>query len=97
MIFSPSKYTLLILVNNGNFSTWPSITEKNITKFLEKSDAVALGHMDKAHINNCYTIMTAHRDSEKKDAEVMLIKHKERTNYIFAEMGDTNTGRIDTD
>ena len=34
-LFRPVKSTLLRAAKNRNFAMWPSITEKNITKFLE--------------------------------------------------------------
>ena len=63
-LFIPVKSTLLRAAKNGNFATWPSLTEKNITKFLAKPEAEALGHMDQAHKNNCSKITTEHTDYE---------------------------------
>ena len=62
-LFIPVNSTLIITDRNWNFATWPSITEKNITKFPAKSEATALGHMDQAHKNTHSTITTVHTDS----------------------------------
>ena len=84
-------------MKNGNFAIWPSLTEKNIIKFLSKSEAAALGHMDPVHKNTHSTIIIAHTYARKEDVEVLPIEHQERKKYIFAEMRDTVTGRIAND
>ena len=81
-LFSPVKYTLLREVNNRKFATWPSFTENNITKFLSKYEAAALGHMDQAHKNACSTRKTAHVYAREEDVEVIPIEHQEIKLYI---------------
>jgi hypothetical protein len=41
--FSPMQDTWLKAIQNGNFSTWPSVTVENARKHLPKSDATAKG------------------------------------------------------
>ena len=62
-LFSPVKSTLLREVKNGNFATWPSLTEKKITTYLAKSEAAALGHIDQACKNTQSTRITSHTDT----------------------------------
>jgi hypothetical protein len=44
--FSPVTDTWLKAIQNGHFSTWPSVTVENVRKYLSKSDATAKGHMN---------------------------------------------------
>lgn len=43
--FSPCTATFVKAIKNGNFATWPGLTEKLVTKFLAPSIATARGHM----------------------------------------------------
>ena len=45
-LFSPAKSTLLQAIQNGNLTTFPGLTYKNVTKHLPHMPATALGHMD---------------------------------------------------
>ena len=62
-LFIPVKSTLLRAAKNGNFATWKSIMENNITKFLAKSESAALGHTYQAHNNTRSTWTMSHTDS----------------------------------
>ena len=55
VLFIPGKSTLLIATNNGKFLMWQSLTDKNITKFIARQEATALGHMYQVHKKNCST------------------------------------------
>ena len=43
---SPKISTLLMAVENNNLTTWPSLSTRNITKYLPKSVETGLGHLD---------------------------------------------------
>ena len=49
--FSPPITTFLKAVKNGNFVTWPGITEQLIKKYLTPSIATAKGHLDQERKN----------------------------------------------
>jgi hypothetical protein len=38
--------TWLKAIQNGHFSTWPSMTVENVRKYLPRSDAMVKGHMN---------------------------------------------------
>ena len=42
----PTKFTLLHLIKDGSFSTWPGLTEKLISKYLPESEITAKGYLD---------------------------------------------------
>ncbi|KAL7427968.1 hypothetical protein ACHAXH_000914 [Discostella pseudostelligera] len=42
----PTKDTLLKSVNNGNFVTWPLLTQHNVSKHFPKSNETIMGHMN---------------------------------------------------
>jgi hypothetical protein len=44
--FSPVQSTLIKAINNSHFATWPSFTAANIRRFLPKSPATTMGHLD---------------------------------------------------
>jgi hypothetical protein len=43
---SPVQDTWLKAIQNGHFTTWPSITVENVRKYLPKYDATAKCHMN---------------------------------------------------
>ncbi len=49
--FSPATSTFLRAFKNGNFITWPGLTEKLITKFLPTSEATIKGHLNQERKN----------------------------------------------
>jgi hypothetical protein len=49
--FSPVPDTWLKAIQNGHFSTWPSVTVENVRKYLPKSDATSKGHMNQIRQN----------------------------------------------
>ena len=65
-LFIPVKSTLLRVAKNENFTTWTSITDKKITKFLAISEDAELGHMYQAHMNTLLTRATAHTDTREE-------------------------------
>ena len=44
--FSPTPHTWIQVVKNGHFKTWPSITVDAIQRYLPKSEATTMGHLD---------------------------------------------------
>ena len=42
----PTKRILLQEIKDGSLSTWPGLTEKLISKYLQESDITAKGHLD---------------------------------------------------
>ena len=44
--FSPTMRTWIQAVKKGHFKTWPGITVKAIQRYLPKSEATMLGHLD---------------------------------------------------
>ena len=65
-LFIPVKSTLLRVAKNENFTTWTSITDKKITKFLAISEDAELGHMYQAHMNTLLTRATVHTDTREE-------------------------------
>jgi hypothetical protein len=49
--FSPSMSTFIKAIENGHFSTWPMLTSENVKKYLPKSEATAMGHLDQQRKN----------------------------------------------
>jgi uncharacterized protein YvpB len=43
--------TWLKAIQNGHFATWPSVTVKNVRKYLPKSDATAKDHINQIRQN----------------------------------------------
>ena len=62
--FSPQVSTFIKAISNGNFLSWPGLTEKLARKFLEPSIATAKGHLDKERKNLQSTRLTT-QDEEK--------------------------------
>jgi hypothetical protein len=44
--FSPSTSRFIKAIDKGNFATWPMLTSENVKKYLPKSEATAMGHLD---------------------------------------------------
>ena len=68
-LFISVNFNLLREAKNGNLSTFPSLTEKNTTKFLEESEATALGHTYQAHKNTKFTQEQRHIHTAEKKKE----------------------------
>jgi hypothetical protein len=49
--FSPVQSTLIKAIDNGHFATWPSFMAANIQRFLPKSCAPIMGHLDQVQKN----------------------------------------------
>ena len=47
--FSPSTNTWLNAIKKGFFQSWPGLTTEVVSKYLHKSPATAMVHMDQTH------------------------------------------------
>ena len=107
--FSPSKSTLIRAVENGNFATWPMFTSHNIKKYLPKSEATTMGHLDQQRKNIQSTRRTQSTTSlTTNSATHGLQAHgtsdpftpiTERTHQTYTDLLDFHspTGQIHTD
>jgi hypothetical protein len=95
--FSPVTDTSIKAIQNGHFATWPSVTVKNVRKYLFKSDATSKGHMNQIQQN----IRSTQPDVEQPAPEPDMVQ-EEKCNYIYAAVMETNqiytdiTGRFPT-
>jgi hypothetical protein len=39
-------------IKNGNFASWPGLTERAVEKYLSKSTATIKGHMNQQRMND---------------------------------------------
>ena len=53
--FSPSTNTWLNAIKKGVFQSWPGLTTEVVSKYLPKSPATAMGHMDQTRKHVRYT------------------------------------------
>jgi hypothetical protein len=77
--------TWLKAIQNGHFSSWPSVTVENVRKYLKKSDA-----MVKGHINNIHQHI---RSTQPEVAEPILeseLAQEGKCNFIYAAIMETN-------
>jgi hypothetical protein len=62
--FSPVKSTWITAIKNGNFSSWPGLTENAVEKHLSKSTSTTKGHLNQQRQNA--------RTTNIKDAKVII-------------------------
>jgi hypothetical protein len=76
--FSPVKSTWITAIKNGNFSSWPGLTEHAVEKHLYKSTSTTKGHLNQQRQNA--------RTTKIKNAQVIVtepdIDHGVKTQYI---------------
>jgi hypothetical protein len=48
---SPVKSTWITAIKNGNFSSWPGLTEHDVEKHLSKSTSTTKGHLNQQRQN----------------------------------------------
>jgi hypothetical protein len=95
--FIPVPYTWLKAIYNVNFAIWPSVTVKNVRKYLPKSDATSKGHMNQIRQNIRFT----QPDVEQSTPEIHMVQ-EDKCNFIYSAVMDTNqiytdlTGRFPT-
>eukprot|EP00978_Attheya_sp_CCMP212_P013058 scaffold32606_cov75-Attheya_sp.AAC.1 len=91
--FSPIKLTWLRAIKDGNFKSWPGLTEELIKKHLPASMNTSLGHMHQTR-QGIRSTKTATTDDNKLDSDLNT-----RTNLCYATIVDPTdpTGNICTD
>jgi hypothetical protein len=89
--FSPVKSTWITAIKNGNFLSWPGLTEHAVEKHLSKSTATKKGHLNQ-QLQNARTtqIKTNNANSQESD-----IDHGIKTQFVYAAAIDA--GQIYTD
>jgi hypothetical protein len=89
--FSPVKSTWITAIENGNFSSWPGLTEHAVEKHLSKSTSTTKGHLNQQR--------QIARTTKIKDAHVLVpepnIYHGIKTQFVYAATIDA--GQIYTD
>jgi hypothetical protein len=89
--FSPVKSTWITAIKNGNFSSWPGLTEHIVEKHLSKSTSTTKVHLNQQRQNA--------RTTNIKDAQVIVtepdIDHGVKTQFVYAATIDA--GEIYTD
>jgi hypothetical protein len=89
--FSPVKSTWITAIKNGNFLSWPGLTENVVEKYLSKSIATTKGHLNQqrqnARTKQIKNINASHQESD--------IDHGIKTQFVYAATIDA--GQIYTD
>jgi hypothetical protein len=89
--FSPVKSTWITAIKNGNFITWPGLTEHAVEKHLSKSTATTKGHLNQQRQNARTTqIKTTNARNEESDTDRGI-----KTQFVYAATIDA--GQIYTD
>jgi hypothetical protein len=50
-LFSPVKSTCIEAIKNGNFTSWPGLTDRAVEKCFSKSSAIVKGHLNQKIMN----------------------------------------------
>jgi hypothetical protein len=78
--FSPVKSTWITAIKNGNFTSWPGLTELAVSKHLSKSTSTTKGHLNQQRQNAGTT--------KVKDTKVIVtapdLDHGIKTQFIYA-------------
>jgi hypothetical protein len=78
--FSPVKSTWITAIKNGNFLSWPGLTEHAVEKHLSKSTATTKGHLNQRRQNARTTqIKTTSAGSQESDND-----HGIKTQFVYA-------------
>jgi hypothetical protein len=89
--FSPVKSTWISAVKNGNFTSWPGLTEQAGEKHLSKSTSTIKGHLNQQRKNS--------RTTKIKNTQVIITEpdfdHGIKTRFVYAATIDA--GQIYTD
>ena len=75
---SPKISTLLMAVENNNLTTWPSLSTRNITKYLPKSVETALGHLDQERKNQRSTKSIIRKREKAKFLKITTPQEEEK-------------------
>ena len=98
--FSPATSTFIKAIEHGNFATWPMLTSENVKKYLPKSEATAMGHLDQQRKNTLSTKRVNNAASQSGTLRKQETDNSnDRTHNTFADIMDINepTGQIYTD
>jgi hypothetical protein len=90
--FSPVKSTWIVAIRNGNFTSWPGISEHAVGKYLSKSSTTVKGHLYQKIMN---AISTKIKKETKKVPTEGGTDYGIKTNCIYALTIDA--GQIYTD
>jgi hypothetical protein len=89
--FSPVKSTWITAIKNGNFSSWPGLTDHAVEKHLSKSTSTAKGPLNQQRQNA--------RATKIKDTKVIFtepdLDHGVKTQFVYA--ATIYAGQIYTD
>jgi hypothetical protein len=86
---SPVKSTWITAIKNGNFLSWPGLTEHAVEKHLSKSAATTKGHLNQQR-QNARTTPKKNASNQESD-----IDHGIKTQFVYAATIDA--GQIYTD
>jgi hypothetical protein len=78
--FSPVKSTWIKAIKNGNFLSWPGLTEHAVEKHLSKSTATTKGHLNQQRQN----ARTTQIKSIKASNQEIDIDHGIKTQFVYA-------------
>jgi hypothetical protein len=78
--FSPVKSTWITAIKNGNFLSWPGLTEHAVEKHLFKSTATTKGHLNQQRQN----ARTTQIKSTKASNQEIDIDHGIKTQFVYA-------------
>jgi hypothetical protein len=78
--FSPVKSTWITAIKNGNFLSWPGLTEHAIEKYLSKSTATTKGHLNQQRQNARTTQIKIINESNQESD----IDHHIKTQSVYA-------------
>jgi hypothetical protein len=79
--FSPVKSTWTAAIKNGNFTSWPGLTEGAVEKYLSKSSATMKGHLNQQRMNARSTKIKDEIKSVMRDTD---LDYGIKTNCIYA-------------
>jgi hypothetical protein len=78
--FSPVMSTWITAIKNGNFSSWPGLTEYAVEKHLSKSTSTTKGHLNQQRQNA--------RATKIKDTKVIItapeLDYGIKTQFVYA-------------
>jgi hypothetical protein len=89
--FSPVKSTWITAIKNGNFLSWPGLTEHAVEKYLSKSTATTKGHLNQQW-QNARTTQIKNKNAGNQESD---IDHGIKTQFLYAATIDA--GQIYTD
>jgi hypothetical protein len=79
--FSPVKSTWIAAIKNGNFTSWPGLTERAVGKHVSKSSAKLKGHLNQQRMNTRSTKIKEERNMVTTEGD---LDYGIKTNCIYA-------------